>query len=850
MGNKSDKTIGKLLGKLKRNGDKSPGEKSLSGLLEQLHNMGIPFLSQEDGLILINLANIHIFSGLSKWTHIMANDILEYCRTKNTDMLLSRSVDKKLTPELYELNISAISFYMRRSLSKRILMHPELFYNHLHIVFDSLQRARWGGLLFPGYFKKERSDQTPEIPALMFPFHLSRDKEAEYYFLLEYVEGEGFLRITIEDSKDSRLYLKRIPHRTVPQVETRQYLHDIDKIAEQILLGIHNASQNHLEEYKETPGRFPELFSLLISSGLPNLSSIKFIWFSEEINLLLLDKDREIKDILSKILFLFENREVIQLISMKQKFQLIQGYHWIDIDVSRNSSCLNISIDRERRPAGFKEHFEKMPNLYRLAKSRKESLKDVRILLIHHITSQILGLIKSYEMLDCRNLTTLFIKYKGIVPDEYFEALFSLPDDNYRFYSLQKVDVRDYIEGNYILSRQYSSIDRLKYLDSMLRSSIMDFKSAMQMTGFHLFFDEAFKAKKEDQMLLLIEDGGYLSPLINEYCLSGKTLGEVLKECNYPELPGKDEQSKGFEEWLSSVFYGSIEHTRNGFDKVEEVENRHGRLAFPVFSIAISETKNREARVCAESIINAVETVLHSFGKGFYKRNAIIIGSRGNIGSALFNGLSVKTYEGSVTGIDIKVENPGDNQFRCIEEVSENKVLNTDVIIGVTGRSVLKGDFFEDLLVNGHRQYLFIASGSTKTSEFTDLTKYLQSLFDNPRPRIGNTEISISSELFKDSQTGAIQGNKITVHFLDTTGISGISAERPYKYIFLLGDLTPVNFLYYGVPAEIIDDVLCQLFRLSLGVINGFNKGIDMPARLLAVDRDIDEEINIIGGKQ
>ena len=61
------------------------------------------------------------------------------------------------------------------------------------------------------------------------------------------------------------------------------------------------------------------------------------------------------------------------------------------------------------------------------------------------------------------------------------------------------------------------------------------------------------------------------------------------------------------------------------------------------------------------------------------------------------------------------------------------------------------------------------------------------------------------------------------------------------KTVFFLAHLTPVNFLYYGVPTELIDEVLAQLLSCSLGLVRRA-AGEALSPRLHAVDRDIDPE--------
>jgi len=61
------------------------------------------------------------------------------------------------------------------------------------------------------------------------------------------------------------------------------------------------------------------------------------------------------------------------------------------------------------------------------------------------------------------------------------------------------------------------------------------------------------------------------------------------------------------------------------------------------------------------------------------------------------------------------------------------------------------------------------------------------------------------------------------------------------KQLFLLADLSPINFLYYGVPTEIMDAILSQLLRVSLGMNRHCLLRTLPPPGLYAVDHQIDE---------
>jgi hypothetical protein len=138
--------------------------------------------------------------------------------------------------------------------------------------------------------------------------------------------------------------------------------------------------------------------------------------------------------------------------------------------------------------------------------------------------------------------------------------------------------------------------------------------------------------------------------------------------------------------------------------------------------------------------------------------------------------------------------------------------------------------------LQGLRKRLFFVSGSTKTVEFTDLENYLQALRDAPDPRIAGRTVRVAWQALRDLQTGILQGYEVSIAFPDDPSRD--------KTLYLLGELTPINFLYYGIPGEIIDEVMTQLLTVTCGLVRRQRSGEGLAAALLAVDHQIDADAN------
>jgi hypothetical protein len=815
----------------------------------QLTSFGIPLIEQSDGRYLIDMTAMRVFSGLPGFVSSLAKQVMEHCRHSSVDILTRTMVDAENTPELAALGVSYVVVYARGSVARHLLENQDAFTRHLRLVFDAVQTPRWGGLLFPGAFEIEK-DTSCEQPdrneglAMLFPFHTLREGAHSYFILLEYDRTGRFLRLTIEDGVQSRLFLKRIPHRVVNEVGRQHYRQDIAIMAEQIFTGIHRECQNQHNEYIEIPGRQAALFELLIASGLKNVTGVVFRWTQETSEMLLLRQDSRFSLLLSKILLLLEDEGLVRILAAGNNLEMTDAHNRIYMDLSRKGVMLNISIGEPRQQPDMAAHLRRLPRLLESQAAMKSGiLENYRIFLVHHATSEVLGFIKALDASGCGFLTTLFIRYQGIVPDFHLEDMLSLSDRRFRFHALQRIELRDSVEGAYILSRQYSSLDRLKNLDKSLRDLRGNYVDAMRFTAGHLFFREAIAAQKENRKLLLIEDGGYLAPVLNRLCYESRSLAHALER--YAVAVSSDlNVNLPLKKWLDRLLPATFEHTTNGYYQLKDTEMACNGLAFPALTIATSQYKNIvEAEACACSILSAIESIFNGLGKSMLHRNALVLGSRGNIGRFVMKALVDRISYGAACGLDIQATTQCSNgwcEFSHIGQLSEKFWQPMDLFVGITGVSVLQRDFFERLLLEGSARDLFFASGSTKTIEFADLTAWIEELSNALHPNIGGYPVTLEKRPIKDPQNRVLQGHHVRIIFKEKGGCLPKFGGRR-KDLYLLGDTMPINFLYYGVPGEVIDGVFEELYSLLCGFVLRHEKGVSYKSGIYAVDRNTDK---------
>lgn len=221
-------------------------------------------------------------------------------------------------------------------------------------------------------------------------------------------------------------------------------------------------------------------------------------------------------------------------------------------------------------------------------------------------------------------------------------------------------------------------------------------------------------------------------------------------------------------DFLMQTLVGSVEHTRNGYDRLKSVQDKNQKLFLPSFSIAISDQKVREeSKEVAYSILNAIEAILNGQGMILSSRKVLILGAKGNIGSYLCKYLESRLHGTNQDLIQVDIKFSKSERFNCrtIGEIEREEFLSRDLILGVIGCSILRREHFEDLILNGTKSKILIASGSTKTAEYTDLIHWLDELSFSEDKKIGGHPVRLEFDRILDPQSGIDQGGKVSFLF-------------------------------------------------------------------------------------
>ena len=784
-----------------------------------------PICEYRQGAWHLDLAELPLIHGLSVLSRGLADILSEDMRSHRGEITVERRLRLRENPELLELfGVGYVRLHLDEEVSREFIDNPRAIENHLRTILGTLQRQRYRSLLLA---------DAPERKALVFEFDLNRCDDRCRAILERCDAGgggsQGFLRITFERVGYRNLDLRTLAHVRVHDLERRHFLAGSTRIAQTWRQGLRREAERGHRLFVERRVVHDHLFVQFQRAGLFHIERVEIHWGDSEVSLLLESETRVLDHDLKRVLLALEDDGVRERLMCREtleiKGRILNGW----LDLVQCSRVLRLSLGCRRERGEIAEFLERMPALKTLVAKRRQTqpLARVEVLLIHHMTAEVLGVIAALRALGCRRLTTLFVAYAGEAPGSYLGPLLELPAEEFRAFALARIPDATRAEGRYRLSRQYSDLAGMEALDARIQETT-SFYDAMSQVARVLLIDSARRAESENQALLLLEDGGYLAPALHLALHAGQSIAEFVGAT--AELG-----AGSMRDLLGDRLKGSVEHTRNGHDRLRAVAERKA-MAFPSLSIAISHLKRGpEAREVALSILQAVESILHAAGRILSRRHTLVLGSRGAIGSWLVRFLMERAEQGArqVAGLDLVAE--PDAEYVEADTFANLPVdcwRNCDLILGVIGASVLDEAALADWLLKGRPSELWIASGSTKTVEFEDLLAFVTALRNAQAPRLRGLNVEIRTSEILDPITNRLFGtrHRFVIELPD--------GKQRVRDLCFLGQLMPINFLYYGVPTELIDDVLTALIRAGLGLVERPN----LASELYAVDHEVDAD--------
>jgi hypothetical protein len=150
------------------------------------------------------------------------------------------------------------------------------------------------------------------------------------------------------------------------------------------------------------------------------------------------------------------------------------------------------------------------------------------IFLVHHLSLEILGAIAALRRLGCRDIVTVFVGYNADAEKIYRPDLDDLPEDEFRCYILgtqrgsgESAEPAYHIPRSFVKQPASETTAVLDELDRTMKDRKLDFIGAMRALIVQMSLAQLARCRKAGRKLMVIEDGGYTAPILNDAALSG-----------------------------------------------------------------------------------------------------------------------------------------------------------------------------------------------------------------------------------------------------------------------------------------------------------------------------------------
>jgi hypothetical protein len=802
-----------------------------------------PRVARRGALWELDLRDLPLFHGLSVLSRALGEMVLAAVHARREEIDFTRELRPAENPELHaELRVQRVRVRAEREVGEALARDPEQLQDRLRAIFGTLQVERYRRALFPA---------APAEPSRALVFEL--DGAPAQRFLLERLSAAASdacaLRLGIESAGGRRTDLASLPHLRVELGVERAFIAGSTRISQTLAEAVRREAERgrHSATERRQPGN--HLFAQLDKAGLTGLERVSLAWGEAAVRYALEGEPGALDRDLKRLLLALEDRGVRELLARGEVLRILTGELPIFLDRSQLGRVLNLGLGEHRTRRDLGAFLRRLPQVQRVARTGDEPGEEAlpfartKIFLVHHNTSEVLGTIAALRKLGCRDLVVLFVTYAARTPDEFLEALLEIPAEELRCLALVHIPDEQRLEGHYQVSARFSALAERELLNEHLRAHGLRFLEAMRCVGAQQLVAQLERAEAAGEELLLIEDGGYLAPLLHE---------ALAREARLADLPAPRGALRAPERPLAELLHGrwlgSVEHTRNGLDRLREVEARLGTLARPALSIATSRVKIEvEADEVAATVLTAAEMVLHSLGRVLSRRRALVIGSRGAIGSRLRRRLEERlATPGELRGLDLVVSadeaaraRHGDaREARVLDELPEDWLRSCDLVVGAAGASVFESAALDRWLFEGERAELLLVSASTKRVEFAGALRWIDALLEQREARVRGERVAVRVQDLRDPLSERLYGRAVRFEFEERLG-------RAPRELWLAADTTPVNFLFYGVPTEVIDEVLAELLQCALILRRSAS---ELPLRVLELDRQIDVEGRLISG--
>ena len=383
-----------------------------------------PSLRRRGGNWTIDLTALSLFHGLSVLSRSLGEQLVERCQAECFDIDVERRLKASENPELVALGCAGVTVHAERDVVAHVPDDVETFQHHLRAVFGTLQQTRWRRHLLP--------DEHGSAPrALVFTFPLGSG--FAYRFVLDRVPAPQsaprfYLRIQVENPSGRRLDLSGISHVVVDDLDQREYIAGSTRIAQTLRDTIQREGDRGRRMHLERRKRGSFVFGQLARGGLGELTTLHLTWSEPFAAGLGASDQARLDHMLKRVLLLLEDRGARECLRSRETIAMVDGDVKVFLDLSQQGRVLNLAFDQPRGRATVAAYLDRMPALLEVvrAETAAKPLAGLSCIVVHHFTSESLGLMAALRALGCDDLDVLFVRYAGEMPNEYLDAVLDL----------------------------------------------------------------------------------------------------------------------------------------------------------------------------------------------------------------------------------------------------------------------------------------------------------------------------------------------------------------------------------------------------------------------------------------
>ena len=524
-------------------------------------------------------------------------------------------------------------------------------------------------------------------------------------------------------------------------------------------------------------------------------------------------------------------------------------------------------------------------------------LENTICVAIHHLDDKTYGGLCVLREWGAVDMMTVFVGYNPLQTMIWRDMLDEIPNELFTACILESIPASEtapsWAEGIYRVVEDFNKFPESEPLPSGQFDAIFDgtdgkknpsgkplpFLDSQRSICAYNFLRALAKGRRENKKVFVWEDGGYLNPIIDESIQEKLSVADFRKKYMLPEDEGTDSVLPAdFAAALESVFIGSVELTRNGYDMSAAIAERR-EMNTTLFSIAASYEKVMlEGDSIVLACIDALSQVLYSTGCSLRGRNVLVMGARGNLGRLSIDHLSnlLESSKEQLWGCDLKVDWPKPEpgsipqwaEWSASDKPLENVGGETsaygklpkevrygfDVILGWTGGpktvetktgsvtyQTITGQDIADWLTEGREKAsLYLVSGSTKTVEYSDVLVWLEKLLETEAgsrmingikldemsvaPIPDQLSIAAVAQMWpiQDVKPPTVIARNFGTQFTFVFQQDGVQVT---KTVYLVNNTMPVNFMFYGTPTEIMDMTYSQVTSCAAALVKAEKDG-------------------------